>query len=572
MDSIFNLSRIIKVPGTLSVKGPNTEERPHRLSHIINEGDPSADDALGSHINKLEPYVPTPEIYVPTPTTTPETIKKRRTSSLRPCFKRFAEEGGRLASIGSEDNLLRLALVIEAHAKGYSRAQILELFTKSDDFKQKITRDKVDHQLSKIALEGMKVWSCRAIHKHGGCLGEICTRYKRYVAKYRTMPPPDPGKPAPPDAFFDGRDNFIPVYLVDYIIQTTGENHLLTPTTDKGGDITWRYYSRLGIFRSDGVAYIEKEAKRLLGDKAKRYMIGEVVKLTQIETYINRDQFEEDPDVLILKNGVYHFDTEELTKHSPRYHAKVRLPIIYDPNAKCPVILKFLGEVIPADVTTFQEWVGYHLIKDYRWAKILILVGDGENGKSKLLLLLGAFLGKSNISSVELIELITNRFKKAELYGKLANIAPDIGAEELKYTGRLKSLTGDDYIEAAKKHQQPFRFRNYAKLSFSTNKLPRSPDRSRAWFRRPLIMKCPNIFVGEDCDPVILDKITTHQELSGMLNWILEGRRRLIKQGSFTRSETAEEIQKLYEELEDDTTAFLVLSLLISTCTIRFAG
>ncbi|GAH80455.1 unnamed protein product, partial [marine sediment metagenome] len=246
------------------------------------------------------------------------------------------------------------------------------------------------------------------------CLGETCNRYKRHVAKYSPTPPPDPGQPAPPDAFFDGKDNFIPSYMVDYIIKTTGEDHLLTPITDKGGDITWRYRPHLGIFRSDGVSYVEKEAKRLLGNKAKRHMLAEVVKLMKVGTYIDRDQFEEDPDVLVLKNGVYHFDTEELTEHSPQYHAKSRLPVTYAPDAECPVILKFLSEVIPVDVTTFQEWVGYHLIKDYRWAKILLLIGDGENGKSKLLLLLVAFLGSSNVSSVELIELITNRFKKAE--------------------------------------------------------------------------------------------------------------------------------------------------------------
>lgn len=557
MDSIFNLSRIIKVPGTLSIKGVPTEERPHRLSHIVNEGDPNSDVELAKHINELKPYVPAARPYLPPPITTPGVTKKRRTGSLKPCFKRFAEEGGRLANIGSEDNLLRLALVSEAHSRGYSRSQIIELFAKADDFDPKITRDKVDHQLGKIAVEGVKVWSCKKIHKHGGCLGETCKRYKKHVAKYIPTPPPDPGQPASPDAFFDGSDRFIPMYLVNYIIETTGENYLLTPITDKGGDITWQYHPRLGIFRPDGVAYIEERAKRLLSDKARKYMIAETVKLAQIGTYIDRDQFKEDLDVIIIRNGVYHFDTEELTEHSPQYHAKAKLPITYNPDAKCPAILKFLGEVIPNDIVTFQEWVGYHLIKQYLWAKILMLVGDGENGKSVLLLLLTAFLGESNVSNVELIELITNRFKKAELYGKLANIAPDLGSDELKSTGRLKSITGLDYIEAAKKHQHPFRFRNYAKLSFSTNKLPRTPDRSRAFFRRWLIVNCPNVFTGENCDPNILDKITTTSELSGMFNWALEGRRRLIDQGHFTRSETADQIQELYEELMDPITAFI---------------
>lgn len=560
MDSIFDLPRIIKIPGTMSVKGPNTEERrPHRLSHIIAEGDPDIDTVLGQHIAELELYVPTAKIYVPTLTATPEAKTERRTGSLKPCFKRFAEEGGKLSDVGSEDNLLRLALVVDAHSRGYSRAQILELFTKAEDFDPKITRDKVDNQLGKIAVEGLKTWSCRAIHKHGGCLGETCDRYKKQVAKHLPTTSPDPGQPAPPDAFFDANDSFIPTYLVNYIIETTGEGCLLTPTTEKGGDVIWHYHPRLGIFRPDGVTHVEKEAKHILGDKAKKYMLAEVVKLTQVETYIDREEFEEDPDILVLKNGVYHLDTEELTEYSPEYHAKARLPITYDPDAKAPAILKFLEEVIPGKVTLFLEWLGYHLIKDYRWAAILILIGDGENGKSRLLNLMRAFLGgTANVSDVDLLRLVTDKYAASHLYGKLANIASDVGSEELKYTGRLKTLTGNDWMEVEAKYREGFSMLNYAKLSFSTNKLPRTPDQSRAFHRRPLIITCPNFFVkGVNCDPDILSKITTPQELSGLFNLALEGRARLLKNGEFTDELTVEEKQELYEELMDDITAFL---------------
>lgn len=559
MDSIFDLPRIIKIPGTMSVKGPDTNERPHRLSYILTEGDPDVDTALGRHITELEPYIPTAKIYVPTLTATPEAKTERRTGNLKPCFKRFAEEGGRLTSIGSEDHLLRLALVVEAHAKGYSRAQILELFTKAEDFDPKTTRDKVDNQLGKIAVDGLKAWSCQAIHKHGGCLGETCNRYKKQVAKYLPTPPPDPGQPASPDAFFDANNSFIPTYLVNYIIETTGEGHLLTPTTKKGGDVTWRYHPRLGIFRPDGVTYVEKEAKHILGDKAKKYMLAEVVKLMQVETYIDREEFEEDPDILVLKNGVYNFDTEEVTEHSPQYHAKARLPITYDSDAKAPAILKFLEEVIPGKVTLFLEWLGYHLIKDYRWADILILVGDGENGKSVLLRLMRTFLGGTeNVSDVSLLRLTTNNFAASRLYGKLANIAADVGSEELKDTSQLKTLTGNDWFEAEAKYQEGFSMLNYAKLSFSTNKVPKTLDRSRAFHRRPLIITCPNFFVkGVNRDPDIFSKITTPQELSGLFNLALEGRARLLKNGEFTGEQTVEEKQELYEELMDDVTAFI---------------
>lgn len=192
MDSIFDLPRIIKIPGTMSVKGPNTEERPHRLSFILAEGDPEPDANLAEHIQTLEPYTSTAEPYVPT-VATPQTDKKIMTIGLKTCFKRFAEEGGFLSDVRSDDHLLRLALVTEAHAKGYSRNQIIDLFRNAGDFNIEITRKKVDHQLGKIAVEGTKnkIWGCPAIRKHHGCLGEKCNQYKKNGTKTDKIIPQD---------------------------------------------------------------------------------------------------------------------------------------------------------------------------------------------------------------------------------------------------------------------------------------------------------------------------------------------------------------------------------------------
>lgn len=355
--------------------------------------------------------------------------------------------------------------------------------------------------------------------------------------------------------FNDG--HFVPARLADDILADTVERYLVTPITVRGGDITWVYNPELGIFRPDGVAYIEGRVREILGERCKRGYIAEVVKLIQIGSYTARADFEEDPGVLVLENGVFHLDTGELTQHNAIHNAKARLPVKFNPRAECPRILKFLEEVIPGAVKVFQEWLGYHLIMDYRFAKALMLVGDGENGKSVLLNLMKAFFGPENVSEVDLYRLVANRFAAAELYTRLANLAPDVGSDELRRTGVFKALTGNDTIFAEKKHQHPFSFRNYAKLSFSTNKLPLTPDMSRAFFRRWLIINCPNIFTGDNCDPTIIDKLTTPEELSGLLNWALEGRQRLIQNGRFTKNQTAEEIQELYEEMSDPVTAFI---------------
>ena len=99
--------------------------------------------------------------------------------------------------------------------------------------------------------------------------------------------------------------------------------------------------------------------------------------------------------------------------------------------------------------------------------------------------------------------------------------------------------------------------KNHAKLTFSTNKMPHTPDPSRAFHRRWFVVNCPTIFIkGENRDPDIISKITTPQELSGFFNITIEGRRRLLKNGGFDLG-TVDERQKIYEELMDPIAAFL---------------
>jgi putative DNA primase/helicase len=85
-------------------------------------------------------------------------------------------------------------------------------------------------------------------------------------------------------------------------------------------------------------------------------------------------------------------------------------------------------------------------------------------------------LGPENISAESLHRILDNRFAVAELYGKLANIDADMSTEALRNTGILKKLTGSDPIPAEQKFKPPFRFVNYAKLLFSANDMPHTPD------------------------------------------------------------------------------------------------
>jgi len=299
-----------------------------------------------------------------------------------------------------------------------------------------------------------------------------------------------------------------------------------------------------GIYRYGGEIIIKKEVEEIWGSLAKKHDVNEIIAHVQRMTYCSREEFNREKYKIAVENGILDVLEGKLEEFSPEKRHLTRIPIFFNPDIDCPKIKKFVSEIVnKEDIPLIQEMFGYCLLKDYRYNIAFMLLGGGENGKSTLLRLLGEFLGKENIAAGSLQELCNDPFAKAELYQKLANIHADIPSNPLKQTGNFKMLTGEDRIRGNKKHKEPFYFDNYAKLIFSGNELPRTWDMSHAFFRRWIIINFPNVFSGDKKDPAILEKITTQEELSGLLNWALEGLRRIIKNKGFSFSKTRKEIE-----------------------------
>jgi putative DNA primase/helicase len=151
-----------------------------------------------------------------------------------------------------------------------------------------------------------------------------------------------------------------------------------------------------------------------------------------------------------------------------------------------------------------------------------------------------------------------HKFALARLYGKMANIYPDLPSIALKETDTFKTLVSGERVEAENKFKPFFSFPNVTKLVFSCNQPPTPPEDSDAYWRRWIIIRFPNQFLEEDpkTDPDLLQKLTTPEELSGVLNWALEGLHTLTKQKKFTVSKTMEDTRKQYLFLGDPIKAF----------------
>ncbi|MCD6447664.1 MAG: hypothetical protein J7L58_01285 [Thermoplasmata archaeon] len=324
------------------------------------------------------------------------------------------------------------------------------------------------------------------------------------------------------------------------------------------------YYYSDGIYRKGGESLIKKICEEILQEEANTRRVSEVLNHVRRATYINGSEImDNNPNFLCVENGILDLSgikdgKVKLLPHNPDMIFLSKIPVVYNENLDCTKIMKFIYEIVRADdVSVLQELTGYCLWKAYPIQKAFVLLGDGSNGKSTFLHLLVKLLGKANVSSVPLHEIVNNRFAAANLYGKLANIYADLPPAILKDTAKFKALTGGDLITAEFKFRDSFQFYNYAKLLFSANRLPITYDDSDAFFRRWVIINFPYKFEGKNADPHILEKLAKPEELSGFLNWALEGLARLLKNGQFSHSKSTEEIRRQYILASDPVHAFV---------------
>ncbi len=207
------------------------------------------------------------------------------------------------------------------------------------------------------------------------------------------------------------------------------------------------------------------------------------------------------------------------------------------PLAKAPKFESYLEEIFINDsdkiekIACLLQAIGYSLITITIFEKFIILVGDGANGKSVLLYILGKLLGSENVSNVSLNE-FRNKFQRAYLFGKLVNIITETSEGSELPDAEIKSITSGEIMTVENKFGHPFELIPYCKLWFATNHLPYSKDHSSATARRAIILTFNRKFEEHEQNKNL--KFELEQELEGILNLALNGLKGLLLNQEFT--------------------------------------
>ena len=357
--------------------------------------------------------------------------------------------------------------------------------------------------------------------------------------------------------------------LVNFIEKN---NYIYTIRDDQKSEM-WIYKN--GVYVPQGESFVKEYCRKILGHLYTGQLVNNILDKIRTDTFIEQEIFfkQDNPLEIAVQNGILNIITKELSIFNPKKIFFNKLPVVYDPSAKCPKIEKHFKTILryEEDSQVMFELFGYTLLKENKLEKAFMFVGKGRNGKSKTLELFKKFLGIDNCSALPLSSMHSESFSLSELFGKLVNLAGDLSYTDLKDTGTLKQLIGRDEIQAKRKFLRDLKFVNYSKLLFSTNELPKVYDLTDGFWTKWVLLEFPYKFISEKeydnlpeqerinkkiIDTEIIEKISTPEELSGLLNKALDGLDTILKNKEFSYSKGTSEVKEAWIRQSDSFTAF----------------
>ena len=357
--------------------------------------------------------------------------------------------------------------------------------------------------------------------------------------------------------------NKIIVIVVSIVLQTAAKNN-------------WglcKEHDFIYIYNGQWWVALEKEqVQRFLGEAAEKMGVekllarlykfrDELFSQFLSSAYFPRPPKSSDFELINLQNGTYEFSKNgsKLRPFNQYDFIKYQLPFGYDPNAQAPIFRKYLERCVP-DIQrqmVLAEFLAYSLLPygTLKAEKALILFGSGANGKSVFFDIVSALIGWENISNFSLASLTNdNGYFRALLANKIINYGSEINGK--LQSSFFKQLVSGEPVEARLPHGKPFTLRDYAKLIFNCNELPKDVEQTNAYFRRFLIIPFDVTIPEHEQDKKLAEKII-ESELPGVFNWVLEGLERLMAQQGFTPCDAADRALQRYRVESDSVQLFL---------------
>ena len=243
-----------------------------------------------------------------------------------------------------------------------------------------------------------------------------------------------------------------------------------------------------------------------------------------------------------------YLDLKDFTvyEHDKNRINTILLPYNYDLTIGCPVWLKSINEIFENDfnrIKCVQDFFGYCLTRQTEYHKALFCIGEGATGKSTVLDCLAEMVGDENVS------VLSPRFYKdsmriTAIENKLVLMSHEIPKRLEDYEAEFRQIVCGQKLDVNKKYIAPYKFKPFCKIILAMNELPRIDDHTSAFYRRILPVEFNRQFLEEE--QIRRLDLELKKEIPGILNWSLEGLKRLRERnGFFTDAYMKEHLEEI---------------------------
>lgn len=297
-----------------------------------------------------------------------------------------------------------------------------------------------------------------------------------------------------------------------------------------------------------------------------------ILEFIKVKTFSNFDDFDSNPKIINLLNGLYSLEgfeviipnpkREDGSYHGPEdpkllkgkvnfishekykdihgeyYKSFIQFPVNYDEEAECLKIDQVLSDIFGFNtVPLIYQMIAYFFMPSVKYGKAFMLYGETGTGKTTFLNIISQIVDSKNISGLSLLEL-QKRFQKTILRYSIVNIYDDLPNAPLTYNNIFRQVVTNSRLTGEIKGiQDHVSWNNRTKLVYSCNELPPlKNDGDDAFFKRWVLIRCQNAFRDlETFSEDYRDKQWDNKELSGLLNKILQAYKTLEANRGFPK-------------------------------------
>lgn len=332
----------------------------------------------------------------------------------------------------------------------------------------------------------------------------------------------------------------------------------------KEWDKLFQFNPKSGLYE-ECEAEIKMECELILETDATPQVVHAILfKLKNMHLRTLKEIDKINPEEIPLKNEIFNLTTKEKRPFTSEDIYFSKLNVDRDEKGYASEILAFENTIFEGNekkIKMFRKIIGYCFYRRMPIHKAFMFLGAGDNGKSVALSLIRAMLGEKNVSGKSMQDLGGDKFAAVHLHQKYANIDADISKITLKGADHFKKLTGEDLVTGQFKGKDGFDFVNFAKLLFSANEIPGvSEDTSERFYSRWDFLEFTRIFLPEEQDQNILQKLTTIDEMNAYTCIVLDELSDLLEDKKFCEM-TDEERKNMWFKHGESSSKFATEAL-----------